>query len=143
MHSYLPSQPSALLSPFQFSSLFTIMAATSSSTDHRDHALEHTPTQNQQPPRGWNYGGNPLAHALTEDGRPIFPAFGGSFRPGLYKPPAFEFGNPVPLGLSGFALTTFVLSMVNLGTRGLEQPSIVVGPAFAYGGLVQLLAGMW
>jgi succinate-acetate transporter protein len=30
-----------------------------------------------------------------------------------------------------------------LGTDGLSKPNIVVGAAFAYGGLVQLLAGMW
>jgi succinate-acetate transporter protein len=35
------------------------------------------------------------------------------------------------------------LSLINLGTRGLHEPNIVVGAAFAYGGLVQLLAGMW
>ncbi|THY12799.1 hypothetical protein D6D01_08514 [Aureobasidium pullulans] len=54
-----------------------------------------------------------------------------------------KFADPSPLGLSAFALTTFVLSLINLGARGLNQPNIVVGAAFAYGGLVQLLAGMW
>ncbi|HZO73601.1 MAG TPA: acetate uptake transporter [Ktedonobacteraceae bacterium] len=53
--------------------------------------------------------------------------------------------NPAPLGLSAFALTTFVLSCVNAGflipqgTGG----NIVVGLALFYGGLAQLLAGMW
>ncbi|ORZ11882.1 GPR1/FUN34/yaaH family-domain-containing protein [Absidia repens] len=53
--------------------------------------------------------------------------------------------NPGPLGLSSFALTTFVLSLHNAGA-GLSAsgPSnVVVGLAFFYGGLVQLLAGMW
>ncbi|KAI4835347.1 hypothetical protein E4T44_08629 [Aureobasidium sp. EXF-8845] len=54
-----------------------------------------------------------------------------------------KFADPPPLGLSAFALTTFVLSLINLGARDLDQPNIVVGAAFAYGGLVQLLAGMW
>lgn len=36
------------------------------------------------------------------------PAFGGDFQPGLYKPSLRKFGNPAPLGLCGFALTTFV-----------------------------------
>ena len=30
-----------------------------------------------------------------------------------------------------------------MGTRGIAEPNIVVGIAFGYGGLVQLLAGMW
>ncbi|KAN0105998.1 GPR1/FUN34/yaaH family domain containing protein [Hyaloscypha variabilis] len=51
--------------------------------------------------------------------------------------------NPSPLGLSGFALTTFLLSAINLGTLGVTHPNIIVAAAFAYGGLVQLLAGMW
>lgn len=54
-----------------------------------------------------------------------------------------KFANPAPLGLCGFALTTFVLSAINLGTNGLSEPNIVIGAAFAYGGLCQLLAGMW
>ena len=49
--------------------------------------------------------------------------------------------NPAPLGLSAFALTTFVLSSANAGLfTGAE---IVIGLALFYGGLVQLLAGMW
>lgn len=54
-----------------------------------------------------------------------------------------EFANPTPLGLSAFALTAFVLSLCNFQTRGVLEPNIVVGLAFGYGGLVQLLAGMW
>ncbi|KAG1152913.1 hypothetical protein G6F37_005237 [Rhizopus arrhizus] len=53
--------------------------------------------------------------------------------------------NPGPLGLCGFALTTFVLSLHNAGA-GLPATSphgVVTGLAFFYGGLVQLLAGMW
>lgn len=54
-----------------------------------------------------------------------------------------EFANPTPLGLSAFALTAFVLSLCNFQTRGVLEPNIVVGLAFGYGGIVQLLAGMW
>ena len=51
--------------------------------------------------------------------------------------------NPAPLGLAGFALTTFVLSMINANwVSGLDTP-VVLGLALAYGGLAQLLAGMW
>lgn len=51
--------------------------------------------------------------------------------------------NPSPLGLCGFALTTFLLSAINMGTLGVTHPNIIIAAAFAYGGLVQLLAGMW
>jgi uncharacterized protein len=49
--------------------------------------------------------------------------------------------NPGPLGLCGFALTTFVLSAVNAGL--VSAPHIVLGLALFYGGIAQILAGMW
>jgi succinate-acetate transporter protein len=49
--------------------------------------------------------------------------------------------NPAPLGLSAFALTTFVLSAANAGL--FTGASIVIGLALFYGGIVQVLAGMW
>ena len=51
--------------------------------------------------------------------------------------------DPGPLGLAAFALTTFVLSMFNAGFIGQAGEPIVFGLALAYGGLAQLLAGMW
>lgn len=93
--------------------------------------------------RQYEYGGNPLAHIATNDSSLNLQAFGGLLQPGLYKAPKNNLANPAPLGLSAFALTTFVLSLINLGTRGLGEPNIVVALAFGYGGLVQLLAGMW
>ncbi|KAI8886069.1 hypothetical protein K501DRAFT_322080 [Backusella circina FSU 941] len=53
--------------------------------------------------------------------------------------------NPGPLGLSAFALTTFVLSLHNAGAGvpATGPSNVVVGLAFFYGGIVQLLAGMW
>jgi succinate-acetate transporter protein len=56
-------------------------------------------------------------------------------------PPAIA--NPGPLGLAAFALTTFVLSMFNAGLVSDKGEPIVFGLALAYGGLAQLLAGMW
>jgi succinate-acetate transporter protein len=48
--------------------------------------------------------------------------------------------DPAPLGLAGFALTTFVLSAHNAGWA----PDIVwIGLAIFYGGLAQFMAGMW
>jgi succinate-acetate transporter protein len=51
--------------------------------------------------------------------------------------------DPAPLGLAAFALTTFVLSMFNSGLMSDGGEPIVFGLALAYGGLAQLLAGMW
>ena len=51
--------------------------------------------------------------------------------------------DPGPLGLAAFALTTFVLSMFNAGLVGSGGEPVVFGLALAYGGLAQLLAGMW
>ena len=90
------------------------------------------------------FGYGPLAHVNTANGEQRLPAFGGEFQPGLYKQVKDRgIANPAPLGLCAFALTTFVLGLINMGTRGLSAPNLVVGLAFGYGGLVQLLAGMW
>jgi uncharacterized protein len=52
--------------------------------------------------------------------------------------------DPGPLGLAAFALTTFVLSMFNSGLmNGKKGEPIVLGLALAYGGIVQLAAGLW
>jgi succinate-acetate transporter protein len=51
--------------------------------------------------------------------------------------------DPGPLGLAGFAMTTFVLSMFNSELVGKGGEPVVLGLAIAYGGLAQLLAGMW
>jgi succinate-acetate transporter protein len=51
--------------------------------------------------------------------------------------------DPGPLGLGAFALTTFVLSMYNADLVGAGGKPVVLGLALAYGGLAQLLAGMW
>ena len=67
-----------------------------------------------------------------------------------------QFANPAPLGLCGFALTTFVLSLINVHARSVLVPNIVIGlgispeikvqkltVALAYGGFAQFCAGMW
>jgi succinate-acetate transporter protein len=51
--------------------------------------------------------------------------------------------DPGPLGLAGFAMTTFVLSMFNSNLVNAKGLPVVLGLALAYGGVVQLLAGMW
>ena len=51
--------------------------------------------------------------------------------------------DPGPLGLGAFALTTFVLNMFNTHLLGAGGEPIVLSLALTYGGLAQLLAGMW
>jgi len=51
--------------------------------------------------------------------------------------------NPGALGLGGFALTTFLLSLVNAGVVAPASMGVVLPMAFFYGGLAQVLAGMW
>ena len=51
--------------------------------------------------------------------------------------------DPAPLGLAAFALTTFLLSAANAGWAKNTSGADWLGYAFAYGGFVQLLAGMW
>jgi succinate-acetate transporter protein len=57
--------------------------------------------------------------------------------------PASGIADPAPLGLAAFALTTFLLSAKNAGWMSHATGSAWLGYAFAYGGLAQLLAGMW
>jgi hypothetical protein len=60
-------------------------------------------------------------------------------RPVMMAPAA----DPAPLGLAGFALTTFLLSAANAGWMTKATGDAWLGYAFAYGGVAQLLAGMW
>ena len=62
----------------------------------------------------------------------------GSARSSSWTP-----ANPAPLGLAGFAMTTFVLSMTNTNWVSPTDLPVVLGLALAYGGIAQLLAGMW
>ncbi len=51
--------------------------------------------------------------------------------------------DPGPLGLAAFATTTFVLSVFNAGIMPKTLESVVLPIALFYGGVAQLLAGMW
>lgn len=57
--------------------------------------------------------------------------------------PRRQIANPGPLGLYAFAATTLILSLFNVGADHIVVPNAVVGMAIFYGGLCQLLAGMW
>jgi len=76
---------------------------------------------------------------VRDEGRRADPATDGqtvSFVP-------TSIADPGPLGLAAFALTTFVLSFFNAGLVSDKAEPIVFGLAFAYGGIAQVLAGMW
>ena len=58
--------------------------------------------------------------------------------------PVSGIADPAPLGLAAFALTTFLLSAANARwMNGNATGSAWLGYALAYGGICQLLAGMW
>lgn len=57
--------------------------------------------------------------------------------------PTMFIADPGPLGLAAFAGTTFVLSVFNSGMANDSGSSVVLGLALFYGGIAQLLAGMW
>jgi len=64
-------------------------------------------------------------------------------RPAVAEAAVSPIADPAPLGLAAFALTTFLLSAFNAGWMTKATGSAWLGYALAYGGLVQLLAGMW
>ena len=52
--------------------------------------------------------------------------------------------NPGPVGLCGFALTTWLLSLINGGFfTAQEGVGLVLGMALAFGGIAQVIAGMF
>lgn len=64
-----------------------------------------------------------------------------TYQPQTAVRPGSHIADPAPLGLAAFALTTFVLSVMNTGLVDAEP--VVFGLALAYGGLAQFGAGMW
>src|SRR5579863_7377876 len=80
-------------------------------------------------------GGVPPREA---DVAPVRPDPTAGTSAGLWKP-----ADPGPLGLAGFAGTTFVLSLMNSNLVSSAGIGVVLALALAYGGLAQLLAGMW
>jgi uncharacterized protein len=57
--------------------------------------------------------------------------------------PVLAVADPAPLGLAAFALTTFLLSAANAGLMKSATGDAWLGYAFAYGGLGQLIAGLY
>jgi succinate-acetate transporter protein len=59
-------------------------------------------------------------------------------------PPPSGLGNPGPLGLGGFAMTTFILSVFNAGVFiDAELEAVVLPIALFYGGIAQFIAGLY
>jgi len=54
-----------------------------------------------------------------------------------------KLANPAALGLGGFALTTFILNVVNSGLISADNLGMVLPIGIFYGGLAQFCAGMW
>jgi succinate-acetate transporter protein len=73
-----------------------------------------------------------------EDGRPIS-------RVALTEMPASHpfITNPVPVGVGGFALTTFTLGLMTSGFFPAAEALLVIPLAGFYGGLVQMVAGFF
>jgi succinate-acetate transporter protein len=92
-------------------------------------------------------GGTAVRHngdTVTTRPAPQDPTAGGMARELVYaSPPAATTADPGPLGLAAFAMTTFVLSMFNAKLLGSGGEPVVLGLALVYGGVAQLLAGMW
>ena len=57
--------------------------------------------------------------------------------------PGAHIADPAPLGLGAFALTTFVLSMVNSDIVPQALVGGALGLALGYGGIAQFTAGVW
>jgi succinate-acetate transporter protein len=57
--------------------------------------------------------------------------------------PGAHIADPAPLGLAAFALTTFVLSLVNTDIVPQSLVAGALGLALAYGGIAQFAAGIW
>ncbi|ERS97338.1 uncharacterized protein SPSK_02723 [Sporothrix schenckii 1099-18] len=77
-------------------------------------------------------GGNDLEAQVTISPRD---------QPGLPFVPR-NLANPAPLGLTAFATSIFLLSLVNLHPRGVAEPNIIISTMIFFGGLCQYIAGI-
>ncbi|PWN87210.1 hypothetical protein FA10DRAFT_273410 [Acaromyces ingoldii] len=96
---------------------------------------EYSPTG--EPHVAPDYQGAPMSKSLTPGGHPInddLIAVASSHR---------KIANPLPSGAYGFATTTLLLSFYNLHVAGIETPNGVLTISIMFGGLAQLLAGLW
>jgi hypothetical protein len=80
---------------------------------------------------------------METTGRPLSGAVPATADTVMGPATTLTIADPAPLGLAGFALTTMVLSAINVGWIGAINEPIVLGLAIAYGGIAQFVAGMW
>lgn len=68
----------------------------------------------------------PLAHLDFPKGKGHH-AFGGEMQPGMFgSVKDRKVANPAPLGLCGVAFSTFIVSLINVGTLDLKNFSVLV-----------------
>ncbi|KAL3471425.1 GPR1/FUN34/yaaH family-domain-containing protein [Aspergillus californicus] len=66
----------------------------------------------------------------------------GEYQPQRPLPGNHALANPSPLGLLSFATGIFVLSMLGVHTRSIEQPNMAIGVLLCFGGICQFLSGI-
>ena len=54
-----------------------------------------------------------------------------------------KIANPAPLGLMGFGMTTVLLNLLNAQLVPAESIGMILSVGFFYGGLAQIIAGIW
>ena len=90
-----------------------------------------------------------MATVSERPGRPVAEHNGGQERAATpevsgvtARATTLDWGNSAPLALLAFAVTTFMLSMVNADAIAKGVEPVVFGVALMFGGLTQLLAGL-
>lgn len=74
----------------------------------------------------------------------LMTAFAGNFNPERLSPyPVHQFGNASALSLAGFGLSAFTLGLYYAGAMGISSPAVAISLCVFYGGVVQLLGGVW
>src|ERR1700759_3827170 len=100
-----------------------------------------TGTPPSRPPHGTPGAGRAIPH---QEGSNLSVSEDRTVQPSpTTAAPGTGIADPAPLGLAAFALTTFLLSAKNADWMSHATGNAWLGYAFAYGGLIQLLAGMW
>ncbi len=85
-------------------------------------------------------------HLPPQERQEVADRLSAEYHRSLGSAPAVDgaaWADSAPLGLAAFALTTFLLSAFNADWMTKASGLAFLGYAFAYGGLCQLLAGMW
>jgi succinate-acetate transporter protein len=82
--------------------------------------------ETEMDPRLYAVDDDPMRAAVIRNGRP---------RPVI--------ADPAPLGLTAFAVTLFVFSMFSSGLLDQSGAPVILPVALAFGGILQVLAGMW